>query len=147
MFFVNCFSTILTLTSLILNGTFFQCLSFMQRHESFAVHVIATSICSSVGQLFIFSTIEEFGPVVFAIIMTMRQAFSILLSCIFYGHQLTWFSILGIHVAFVAIFLHAFLQFKRSKPQNNSAVWKVEEEHRFLVYERLVRNAKSKRRN
>ncbi|CAF1464457.1 unnamed protein product [Adineta ricciae] len=116
MFFVNCFSTILTLTSLILNGTFFQCLSFMQRHESFAVHVIATSVCSSVGQLFIFSTIEEFGPVIFAIIMTMRQAFSILLSCIFYGHQLTWFSILGIHVAFLAIFLHAFIQFKRSMP-------------------------------
>ncbi|CAF1243341.1 unnamed protein product [Adineta ricciae] len=108
MFFVNCFSTILTLTSLILN-----------------VHVIATSICSSVGQLFIFSTIEEFGPVIFAIIMTMRQAFSILLSCIFYGHQLTWFSIFGIHVAFLAIFLHAFIQFKRSKPQNNSAVLKV----------------------
>ncbi|CAF4991645.1 unnamed protein product, partial [Rotaria sp. Silwood1] len=43
-------------------------------------------ICSSVGQLFIFSTIEEFGPVIFTIIMTIRQAFSILLSCLFYGN-------------------------------------------------------------
>ncbi|CAF3358583.1 unnamed protein product [Rotaria sp. Silwood1] len=60
----------------------------MQRHQSFLIHAFATSICSSVGQLFIFSTIEEFGPVIFTIIMTIRQAFSILLSCLFYGHHL-----------------------------------------------------------
>lgn len=122
MFFVNFISTIITLTSLILNGTLFECLSFMRRHQSFTTHVFATSICSSVGQLFIFSTIEEFGPVVFTIIMTMRQAFSIILSCIFYGHQLTWFSIFGIHIAFLAIFIHALFQFKRSKSLNSSNV-------------------------
>jgi adenosine 3'-phospho 5'-phosphosulfate transporter B2 len=122
MFFVNLISTILTLTSLIFNGTLFECLLFMKRHRTFAMHVFATSICSSIGQLFIFSTIEEFGPVIFTIIMTMRQAFSILLSCIFYGHQLSWFSIVGIHIAFLAIFIHAFIQFKRSKQSNTNVV-------------------------
>ena len=122
MFFVNLISTILTLTSLIFNGTLFECLSFMQRHQTFAMHVLATSVCSSIGQLFIFSTIEEFGPVVFTIIMTMRQAFSILLSCIFYGHQLSWYSIVGIQLAFVAIFVHAFIQFKRTKQSNTNVV-------------------------
>lgn len=115
MFFVNFISTILSLASLILNGTFWECLAFMQRHHLFALHVFATSICSSVGQLFIFSTIETFGPVVFTIIMTVRQAFSILLSCLFYGHYLSPSSVLGIHLAFVAIFVHAWLQFKKSK--------------------------------
>jgi len=122
MFYVNFISTVITLTSLILNGTLFECLLFMRRHQSFAMHVIGTSICSSVGQLFIFSTIEEFGPVVFTIIMTMRQAFSIFLSCIFYGHQLSLLSIFGIHIAFLAIFIHAFIQFKRSKPPTGSIV-------------------------
>lgn len=122
MFFVNLFSTILTLTSLIFNGTLIECFSFMHHHQTFTVHVFATSICSSVGQLFIFSTIEEFGPVIFTIIMTMRQAFSILLSCIFYGHQLSWFSIVGIHIAFLAIFTHAFIQFKKTKQSNSSNV-------------------------
>jgi adenosine 3'-phospho 5'-phosphosulfate transporter B2 len=122
MFFVNFISTILTLTSLILNGTLFECLLFMKQHHSFAMHVFATSICSSIGQLFIFSTIEEFGPVIFTIIMTVRQAFSILLSCMFYGHKLSWFSIFGIHVAFLAIFIHAFIQFRRSKQSPSSMV-------------------------
>ena len=106
MFFVNLISVILTLTSLIFNNTLFECLLFMKRHQIFSIHVFATSICSSIGQLFIFSTIEEFGPVVFTIIMTMRQAFSIILSCIFYGHLLTWYSIVGIHIAFFAIFIN-----------------------------------------
>ncbi|CAF4614647.1 unnamed protein product, partial [Rotaria sp. Silwood2] len=99
-----------------------ECILFMQRHQSFLIHAFATSICSSIGQLFIFSTIEEFGPVVFTIIMTIRQAFSILLSCIFYGHYLSWYSIFGIHIAFLAIFIHAFHQFKRSKQSNSSVV-------------------------
>jgi adenosine 3'-phospho 5'-phosphosulfate transporter B2 len=122
MFYVNLLSTILTLTSLILNGTLFDCIAFMQRHQSFAMHVFATSICSSIGQLFIFSTIEEFGPVIFSIIMTMRQAFSILLSCIFYGHFLSWFSIMGINIAFFAIFIHVFIQFKSSRQQSTSSI-------------------------
>ncbi len=122
MFFVNLISTILTLTSLIFNGTLLECLLFMKRHQTFAMHALATSICSSIGQLFIFSTIEEFGPVIFTIIMTMRQAFSILLSCVFYGHELSWLSIIGIHIAFVAIFVHAFIQFKRSQQSNTNIV-------------------------
>ena len=122
MFFVNLISTILTITSLILNGSLFDCLSFMGRHQSFAMHVFFTSICSSIGQLFIFSTIEEFGPVIFSIIMTIRQAFSILLSCIIYGHQLSWYSIVGINIAFLAIFLHVFIQFKRTKQSTTNIV-------------------------
>ncbi|CAF1602114.1 unnamed protein product [Rotaria magnacalcarata] len=122
MFSVNIISTVLTFTSLALSGTLFECLSFMQRHHLFVIHVLATSVCSSIGQLFIFSTIEEFGPVIFTIIMTMRQALSILLSCLFYGHQLSWISVVGINVAFLAIFIHAFIQFKRSKQLNSSTV-------------------------
>lgn len=119
---VNGISTILTLASLIFNSTLIECLLFMKCHHSFALHLFATSLCSSIGQLFIFSTIEEFGPIIFTIIMTMRQAFSILLSCIFYGHQLSWFSILGIHIAFLAIFTHAFLQLKKTKDINMNSI-------------------------
>ena len=122
MFFVNLISTILTLASLILNGSLFECLLFMKEHHLFIMHVFLTSICSSAGQLFIFSTIQEFGPVIFTIIMTMRQAFSILLSCIFYGHHLSWFSIVGIHIAFLAILTHSFIQFRKSKQTSNDSV-------------------------
>lgn len=35
--------------------------------------MVVLSICSAVGQLFIYHTIDVFGPVVFTIIMTVRQ--------------------------------------------------------------------------
>ncbi|CAF5053921.1 unnamed protein product, partial [Rotaria sp. Silwood1] len=49
MLCVNCISTVLTCTSLILSGTLLECILFMQRHQSFLIHAFATSICSSVG--------------------------------------------------------------------------------------------------
>ncbi|CAF3358575.1 unnamed protein product [Rotaria sp. Silwood1] len=113
---------VLTCSSLILSDTLLECILFMQRHQSFLIHAFATSICSSVRQLFIFSTIEEFGPVIFTIIMTIWQAFSIPLSCLFYDHHLSWYSILGIHLAFLSIFIHAYIQFKRNKQSKSSIV-------------------------
>jgi len=43
------------------------------QHTAFAFDCLILSICSAVGQLFIYYTIEKFGPVVFIIIMTIRQ--------------------------------------------------------------------------
>ena len=51
---------------------------------TFGFDCVILSICSAVGQLFIYYTISQFGAVVFIIIMTLRQALAILLSCIIY---------------------------------------------------------------
>lgn len=45
---------------------------FLQ-HPSFVVDCTILSISSAIGQLFIFYTISSFGPVVFTIMMTIRQ--------------------------------------------------------------------------
>lgn len=94
----------------------------MQRHKLFLGHTFILSICSTIGQLFIFSTIEEFSLILFIILLTLRQGFSIFLSCIFYNHQLTWLSILGVHITFLSVFIHAFIQFKKYKQSNNIIV-------------------------
>ena len=46
------------------------------------------SITSASGQLFIYFTIKKFGPVVFTIMMTTRQMFSMVLSAFAFGHAL-----------------------------------------------------------
>ncbi len=43
------------------------------QHADFAVDCAILSVCSAIGQLFIYYTIETFGAVVFIIIMTIRQ--------------------------------------------------------------------------
>lgn len=115
MFGVNLFSFTFTAFSLLIRGTMVTSILFMINHFEFAVHALILSICSATGQLFIFYTISSFGPVVFTLIMTSRQVFSIVISCIVYGHVLSVLSIVGAIVVFVAILLRVYLKQQAKK--------------------------------
>ncbi|EDV24054.1 uncharacterized protein TRIADDRAFT_27148, partial [Trichoplax adhaerens] len=108
MFGVNVFSTALTLVSLLTQGTLPACIAFMMSNSSFAVHVIMLSTCASIGQLFIFYTISCYGALIFTIIMTVRQALSILLSCLIYHHTVTVQGGIGMTIVFLALFLRIY---------------------------------------
>jgi adenosine 3'-phospho 5'-phosphosulfate transporter B2 len=113
---VNLFSVLLTSVSLVQQGAFNQAADFASRHPLFMAHVLALSITSAVGQLFIFYTISEFGAVTFTIIMTVRQGLAILLSCIVYHHSVSSIGIAGIVLLFAAIFSRMYLSQKKRKP-------------------------------
>ncbi|XP_039263557.2 adenosine 3'-phospho 5'-phosphosulfate transporter 1-like [Styela clava] len=114
MFGVNLFSCLFTSVSLLEQGGFFQAFAFMASHLDFAMHSVILSICSAVGQLFIFYTISEFGPVIFTIIMTTRQALAILLSCLIYGHPVSAIGGLGILVVFFSLFLRIYARTRKT---------------------------------
>lgn len=108
MFGVNLFSCLFTVGSLLEQGAFFDSLAFMTRHSEFAFHAVLLSVCSAFGQLFIFYTINQFGAAVFTIIMTLRQAIAILLSCFLYGHAISIVGGFGVAVVFLALFLRLY---------------------------------------
>ncbi|CAD5118568.1 DgyrCDS7256 [Dimorphilus gyrociliatus] len=110
---VNLFSVIFTSVTLLEQGGFTEAASFMFRYEVFAFHVLLLGVCGAVGQLFIFKTIDEFGPVVFTLIMTIRLALSILLSSLFYGHPITPIGSLGIVIVFFSIFVNVYINQKK----------------------------------
>ncbi|XP_020784992.2 LOW QUALITY PROTEIN: adenosine 3'-phospho 5'-phosphosulfate transporter 1 [Boleophthalmus pectinirostris] len=120
MFGVNLFSCLFTVGSLLEQGAFFESLSFMVRHSEFAFHAVLLSVCSACGQLFIFYTINQFGAAVFTIIMTLRQAIAILLSCFLYGHAVTLVGGFGIFTVFLALFLRVYAR-SRMKASRRSA--------------------------
>ena len=105
---VNLFSCLLTASSILQQGTLFSSLEFMSRFPSFGTDCVILSICSAVGQLFIYYTISEFGAVTFIIIMTLRQLVAIIISCITYNHPITAMGILGVMIVFGAMFLKIF---------------------------------------
>lgn len=88
MFGTNGMSLILTGGSLLYTGDVITSLKFMALNPASFWHVLASSLSGAMGQLFIFYTIKRFGPVVFTIIMTTRQIFSMILSCFIYGHTI-----------------------------------------------------------
>ncbi|XP_078391494.1 adenosine 3'-phospho 5'-phosphosulfate transporter 1 [Cetorhinus maximus] len=120
MFGVNLFSCLFTVGSLLEQGAFFQSLAFMLQHPEFAFHAGLLSICSACGQLFIFYTIGQFGAAVFTIIMTLRQAFAILLSCLIYGHSVTMVGGLGLATVFLSLFLRVYAR-SRMKSKKRTA--------------------------
>ncbi|KAI4877559.1 hypothetical protein NFI96_028586 [Prochilodus magdalenae] len=121
MFGVNLFSCLFTVGSLLEQGAFFDSLAFMSRHSEFAFHAVLLSICSACGQLFIFYTIGQFGAAVFTIIMTLRQAIAILLSCFLYGHAVTFVGALGVAVVFLALFLRIYARSRMKKGSKRPA--------------------------
>ena len=76
------------------NNDLIPAVQYSINYPVFFISSIGLSLCATGGQLVIYYTIKNFGALFFALVMTTRQVFSILLSCIIFFHPLTlgqWF--------------------------------------------------------
>ncbi|XP_050520735.1 adenosine 3'-phospho 5'-phosphosulfate transporter 1-like isoform X2 [Daktulosphaira vitifoliae] len=73
VFATSFLSSILTSISLYQTDSFKKTFIFITQHPEFLTDCLMLSVSSACGQLFIFKTISKFGPIVFTIIMTIRQ--------------------------------------------------------------------------
>jgi adenosine 3'-phospho 5'-phosphosulfate transporter B2 len=103
MFATSAFSTVLAFITLVHEHELGPFVDFVVRHKEIQLHFFMFSICSTIGQLFIFYTIKNFGAVVFTIIMTTRVLLSIALSCYLYGHKVGSTGFLGLMVVMGAV--------------------------------------------
>lgn len=103
LFATSAFSTFLSLITLIHQNELGPAIDFIMRHIEIHGHFFLFSVCSTIGQLFIFYTIKNFGAVIFTIIMTTRILLSIAISCFIYGHKVTSVGFLGLNLVVGAI--------------------------------------------
>ena len=103
MFATSAFSTVLSFITLVHSKELYPAFSFVMQHSEIHLHFLLFSVCSTIGQLFIFYTIRNFGAVVFAFIMTTRILLSIALSCVLYGHQVTASGFFGLMLVMAAV--------------------------------------------
>jgi adenosine 3'-phospho 5'-phosphosulfate transporter B2 len=115
MTFVNMFSILLTLTSLAQQSHLMPSLHLVLSSFELTRDCLLLSFCSAAGQLFIFHTISRFGAFTFTFIMTLRQTFAIILSCIIYGHSMTFLAVLGGSVVFTGLFAQIYLKSKKRR--------------------------------
>jgi len=111
MFYVNLASVTVSATTLLMSGAWREALSFCVAHPLFVRDAAALSAAAVSGQWFIISQIKEFGALVFAATMNVRQVVSILLSYATYGHSITLLQILGLAMVFGALFYKSYLGF------------------------------------
>ncbi|KAI2508128.1 UAA transporter family [Fragilaria crotonensis] len=118
---VNTSAIIITTLGLIATGDFLKVHEFLLVNPQVLVYNIITAITSATGQLFIFYTIKEFGPIVFTIIMTTRQLFSITISAVLFKHHLGLLSFVGATLVFGVLFYQIQKSYFKAAEKRNSA--------------------------
>jgi len=113
---VNLCSALLTGIMVVTSGQINAAFHFGVRHPEFVLHACALSFPAILGQWFIFKTIEKHGAVAFSMVMTSRQAFALVTSCLIFGHKLNMNTIVGVTIVTLALFAKTRLQL--SYPDN-----------------------------
>ena len=101
---VNSLAILMTTAGLLLNGDIPVVLEFFKATPAVFQYNDITAITSASGQLFIYTIIKEFGPIVFTVIMTTRQMISICISSFIFSHPITAQALAGAALVFGVLF-------------------------------------------
>jgi solute carrier family 35 (adenosine 3'-phospho 5'-phosphosulfate transporter), member B2 len=101
---VNTSAIIITTFGLLVTGDFPVVYEFLAANPKAFTYNVITAVTSASGQLCIFYTIKEFGPIAFTVIMTTRQMFSICISAIVFKHPISSQALAGAFVVFAVLF-------------------------------------------
>ncbi|KAG6845610.1 hypothetical protein H0H87_006663 [Tephrocybe sp. NHM501043] len=126
MFWINVFCTLLTSALAVLPLPYIPvihpgpagqtelagALAFIRSHPDVVVPLAQFAFTGALGQLFIFETLQHFGSLTLVTITLTRKLFTMLLSVVVYGHQLTPGQWLGAGVVFAGISVEAFVKRK-----------------------------------
>ncbi|CAL4129952.1 unnamed protein product, partial [Meganyctiphanes norvegica] len=103
---MNVFSIGYLAVALLVTGELFTFISFVQRFPEVITKMIVFSICSALGQFFIFLMVSDFGPLPCSITTTTRKFFTVLGSVIFFGNVLVPRQWLGTVFVFTEVILN-----------------------------------------
>ncbi|CAN7005981.1 unnamed protein product [Brassica rapa subsp. trilocularis] len=104
IFYTTLCSCFLSFTGLVLQGHLLLAVDFVSRHRDCLLDIALLSTVATASQFFISYTIRTFGALTFAAIMTTRQLASIMLSCIWFSHPLSWEQCIGSVIVFGSLY-------------------------------------------
>lgn len=125
---VNVSAICITTLGLFFSGDFPRVWRFFIVNPNVLIYNIVTAITSASGQLCIYYTIKEFGPIVFTIIMTVRQMISICISAYKFGHHISFNALIGAFVVFGVLFYQIrrkYLAKQRKNAENRNGLQMV----------------------
>jgi adenosine 3'-phospho 5'-phosphosulfate transporter B2 len=108
MFYVNSFSAIVSFVTLLASQQASVAFAFCGKHPHILTDAFTLSAAAVGGQWFIYSQVKEFGALVFAATMNLRQVVSILVSYATYHHTISELQILGLLLVFGGLFYKSY---------------------------------------
>lgn len=121
MFYVNVCSATTSFLALLFAGQFSQAIAFCVKHPGLLKDTAVLSISATASQFFIYSQVKEFGALVFAATMNVRQVASIVVSYIQYGHSITRLQVLALFIVFSALFYKSYAGLASSPGQGSKS--------------------------
>ncbi|MBA0565080.1 hypothetical protein Golob_009972 [Gossypium lobatum] len=97
-------------------GHLLSAIDFVYGHSDCFLDIVLLSTVATVSQFFISYTIRTFGALTFAAVMTTRQLVSIMLSCVWFGHPLSWEQWIGAVIVFGSLYSKNFLKKASTNP-------------------------------
>jgi len=108
MMYINMFSSIVSLATLLVVGDLLPALAFCTEHPAFVADAVVLSGSAVSAQFFIYSQVKEFGALVYAATMNVRQVVSIMVSYATYHSSITLPQVASLLVVFGALFYKSF---------------------------------------
>jgi len=96
MFYSNLWGSVVMFVVVFVSGDLHPALDFCIRNPDIVPQLALFSLCSALGQNFIFYTIHQFGALTCTTVTTTRKFFTILVSVLWFGHYvspLQWFAV------------------------------------------------------
>ncbi|XP_057852759.2 UDP-galactose/UDP-glucose transporter 5B isoform X2 [Cryptomeria japonica] len=115
IFYTTLCSCAISMIGLFIQGHFLPAINFVLQHKDCFFDIALLSMVATASQFFISYTIRTFGALTFATIMTTRQLVSILLSCIWFAHPLSWVQWIGAGLVFGSLYFKNFFNAQRKK--------------------------------
>lgn len=118
MMYVNGCSSVAALLFLVLSGKLWESLTFVTRYPAVITDMSVLSVSAVMGQFFITYTIKEFGALLYATIMTIRQFLSVLISNVVFAHHMSLLQWVGAMLVFGSLFYKSYAKSvsKAAKP-------------------------------
>lgn len=107
MFYMNMWAVAFLGAATGVTGELFEGITFVFTRPDCLADLLLFGVTSALGQIFIFYTISEFGPLPLSIITTTRKFISIFVSGLIFGHVITPLQWLGASLVFGGILAHS----------------------------------------
>ncbi|KAI0982555.1 hypothetical protein GJ496_011669 [Pomphorhynchus laevis] len=142
MFQINLWASLWSWIGAIATGEISRFIDFVIAYPLILLKMLLLSACGALGQIFVFLTVEWFGPLACSVITTTRKFFTIFLSVIIFRHPLSltqWFG--AVSVFTVAIVPELLYRIEENVTRSNYSRYKsnISEIEYILLKERPMR--------
>jgi len=119
MLYVNLCSGLITFFALISTDELASSINFGLKYPELFQQAFLLSLCAMMGQVTIYYSIKNYGALFFSTVMTTRQVFSILLSCLIYLHPLSALQWVGTGIVFGTLYYEAAAKVHHKKNESH----------------------------